>query len=570
MIPQITDADQATFTTMFVIGLVAVLIDSISKYDRRDPREEVATNTVDYIRPSMLTSGTVYKQSFIFYIFLRLLIFAGIALLLPMLFAPDFLNVEAIPEPLHAILEAVRDLVLNPYWPLVWGLATAGVIEHVPYAKNIEPAVRRLALTAAFVPHGVRLTKQKIDASRFRIGGAPLGAEAVNKFLRTIETGDFDRAENSLEERWARFAGIVYLLDPANRAGIRSQFMETYGYLFRSLEDDFNGLKVRVKFFRSVSRGATQDKMSAIDPEILDALKESDANLAGDVDRALEKAETALACALPTAMVEGRSSAARLRSIGFDVPEAEGDISGSLFVTVLVVAVAAFFGAILSELVTLAIASLAPDAITYPAPPPPGQPQVERTIIDRALTILLFTTATLAALFLFTFTVGKGFAQIDGSKPHPTHFAEKPIGDYISAGLTGAMAGFVILIGLVYLRSGGANFENTVLSLLFWAPRMVVLAVLAQVIAYGPGRTALALARSAFGLALIDMVVIFVTSIAYFQHVGATFSATLGQAIYLSIVSFAISASVLYIFATLSHRQRAARGAANVLLEPAE
>ncbi|MEL6318898.1 MAG: hypothetical protein AAFR16_14795, partial [Pseudomonadota bacterium] len=291
--------DAANFrTTIFLalaVGAAAVLLDSITKYDQRT-EDFLPFAGSSKVRPSMLASSLAHRQSFLLYIVMRLGVFLLVAIGLPLVLQRiDLVSLKTYSELAFGAVENVRAVSEQPYWPAIWGLASAGVLDSIPFLKRLEPALRRIALTFAFVPHGVTIIKRQITLSPFRLSEEHDGGRAVNRFLRAVETDDFSRNRSSLEHRWARLASILYLLEPSNRDGLRSRFIEEYRALIVELEEDFRGLETRMRLYRRSQTGGLTD------PTLLEEVRDSLASLPGDVDRALDKAEFVLACAIPTA-----------------------------------------------------------------------------------------------------------------------------------------------------------------------------------------------------------------------------------------------------------------------------
>ncbi len=537
-----------TIYLSLVVGLVAVLIDAVGKYDTRDYNY---TSSADFnkIRPSMLASSIAYRQSFIFYLFLRVGVFLLIGVFVPVaLLQIDLESVKTSSDLAFAIVNSLSDIVQLPYWPAIWGLASAGVLDNIPFVKKLEPALRRAALTMAFVPHGVRIIKRQITLAPFTPGADFDGAHSVNRFLRSVEEDDFRKGRGSLERRWARFAAILYLLEGSNREGLKSRFIEEYSGLFIDLEDDFRNLETRMRLYRRSQRGGLGD------PDLLDDVRDSLTTLPGDVDRALDKAEFLLACAIPTAQTPGRRSSDKLRTLGFQIGKSEIETFGNVFVSVVVVAVAAFFGTMLSHVVTAVASAGAGEMLVYPDPEAP-----ESTVFSRAINILLYTTVIFGALFLITFSLGRRVAQIEAREAHSADFAEKPLVDYAIASFVGGAVATAALFTMVFLLTGA--IENAV-GLAIWAPRLFLLAFLAQILVYGPSSSGRGLLLRAMGLSLVDVLAAFMSAVAFFQYLEKSEAVTMGSAMYLSIIALVITPSLMFIFARLSHRQRALRLAA--------
>ncbi len=545
-----------------LIGVGVLFFDSFRRYDEFD-RASTIYLEFNNAPPSLLTTPLVYHQSLLVYYILRVGAFILPAIVVPVILIndPNYFDVlyGGLIEESPAIKNEINSFVTKPFFPVLWAFASAGFVSLLPYVIAIEPRLRRFAQGSAFIAQSVQRRLNMIHRSDLRMPHEPVGDAAPDAFLREIEPGDVaDGAEwHSLEKRWMRLAQILRLLDPSNRAGVASRFIEEHPEPFRRLTEEFHGLRVRVRYYRTLTRevdaAAASERL-----DLLDRLSKHDPELLRDVNRLLASAEKTLAAALPTSSrLIGRSSQ-RLRELGFLVEEVEEDMSfGLIFVAIFVGCVAGFFGTLLARgLVELLSAS---PMIDYDG----------RGALEEASGIIAYYAAMFAAVAIGALWLGAKAAGLRPDDIHPPSYFQRPLGQYVFAGAVGAALSFVFVLIVLGVFAGlerAAAFAPLIaifLPSLFMTNFMVLFPI------YRPSKSLAGLLAECALLALVVAVASFITWVAFDGAINARLEAAgetarsdalvLGRAIFNAVRSFFVNAAVFAAIVYMAHQLRAAR-----------
>lgn len=546
-----------------IIGVCVLAFDSFRRFDSFD---KTSTVLVEFgaAPPSLLTTPLVYHQSLVVYGLLRIAAFSIPAALFPVMLMHDPLLLDGVLSEFlrdqTRFVEEVYGFVTTPAFPVIWAFASAGFVSLLPYVVVVEPRIRRFAQGVAFISHSVQRRLNMIHRSPLCNPREPVGVAAADAFLREVEPEDVGCAgdRHSLEKRWMRLAQILSMLDPTNRLGVNSRFIEEHSEPFRRLTEEFYSLRVRMRFNRTLTAELADAEHARERLELLDRLSKHDPDLLRDVNKVLASAEKILAAALPTSTrLNGRSSQ-RLRELGFEVEEVDEDMSfGLVFVSIIVGCVAGFFGSLISRAIVEALAAF------------PGVAYPNTNALAEATGVIVYYAAMFAAVAIGALWLGARAAGIRPDAIHPSSYFQRPLGQYVFAGAVGAALSYLAVMLVIGLTRGASAALASAPTVAIFLPVLFATNFLVQFPIYRPERPILSILREATLLALAAAVVSFITWI-YFEDVLAQRAIALGEtprdqaevigrAIFTSLRAVFVNAAVFTAVVYMAHQLRAAR-----------
>lgn len=560
--------DYYGFWLAALAGLAVLFFDSFRRYDAFDKKSPIFAE-FGSAPPSLLTTPLVYHQSLLLYYALRVAAYVLPAVVFPVLLMrnPDLI------DPLYgqvlsedgAVKREVYDFVTNPIFPAVWAFASAGFVSLLPYVISIEPRLRRFAQSMAFISHSVQRRLNMVTRSDLALPREPVGEAAPDAFLREVEREDVrdDADWHSLEKRWLRLAQILRMLDPTNRDGANSRFLEEHPEPFQRLTEEFHSLRIRMRYYRTLNQEVDAARATQR-LDLLDRLSKHDPELLRDVNKLLGSAEKTLAAALPTSTrLQGRSSQ-RLREMGFDVEEVEEDFSfGLIFISIVVGVLAGFFGTLLSRGVVEALTFL--PMIDYPADKDPFQ---------EATGILVYYAAIFGAVAIGGLWLGAKAAGLHPDAIHPRSYFQRPLGQYVFAAAVGGVLSYLAVMAIVAASTDFGRALSSAGLIAIFLPVLFMTNFLVLFPIYRPSRSLRGIMSECAALGVLMAIISFVAWVifatarndlavaALARGEPVTFMSNaiiLGEAIFSGLRSFFVNTAVFVALVYMAHQLREAR-----------
>ncbi len=550
-------ADQE-FHVAAAFGALVVVIDALRRYG--DIAFEARPNDVIYsMSPRFLSTSADYLNSFVLYVFLRLMTYALPAVAILYVFSERGMT-EALGIGLP---EYFAQFITHENFPLFWGAVIAGVLPTFSFFRDIEMSMRRFAQLAGGIPSGVRRLVRALRPAQLSPDNLTTATLSTDRFA-LVKREDFNHGSGRIERKWAR---VCFILDFFEERGakdvIRAEFHDAFRDEMEREEARFRSLQIRFAIHKF-----GYDKVRGLfDAEALGTLPRTisthDPFLEQDIDYLLDRLETYLAAALRYSENGEEEAIEELRKLGFAVsrPRQRGSSPiGGLLATLAALVAATIVGCASAYYLVVLLDNQG--VLSFPYDVVTGA-----TVVDRIFNLMNYQLIIVTSVVFAGFLLGSIMFKIGSSEPDTRPFTERPVVKYVLASLVGAFFGLMAMTGMIASATPIERFGQLDW-IISWGPSLFVLCMGVHVFAYGPDRGIGRLLAQGVLIGVAYGGAVYLTGHKVFTELGVTPPAQVeGAALYFGVVSFwtglFVSTAVIY----LHKRQRDYRIQAESLAE---